>query len=958
MHKAISVKGARENNLKNIHTEIPREQLVVLTGLSGSGKSSLAFDTIYAEGQRRFLESLSTYSRKFVAQLKKPDVDFIAGLSPVISIEQKSIGRNPRSTVGTMTDIFDYLRVLYATSGSARCLYCEQCVPVRTVTQLAEHLLALPTGTVVEIDAPVFKTYGEDYAFFFGEVRTQGYRKLRVNDELMDMSESIELDEALEYDLEVIVDTIVIKPDVFKLLLVSIQNGLRIGEGFLRFRVLNPQSEEQLEQFYTDFACPEHFITAGELEPVYFSFNETTGACPTCLGLGTDLHVHPDLLIPDKSRSIADGAFIKEAFRYDKQTWIGRMMYSLAQWLEFDLETPWRELPPHIQETILYGTRGEKIPVLLPPGSRRQDQQPANQQMPFEGIIRQIERHYRNYRRQKLQNSWMEEWLKRVMVEKDCPDCQGKKLKRQRLLITIGGKDIIGVGDLTLEELRDFLDQLPALSRQPMAAAQIIKEIRLRVDLLLDIGLNYLSLNRRANTLSGGESQRIRLSVQIGSELMGMLYVLDEPSIGLHPRDNRRMIRTLQRLRDIGNTVIVVEHDEETIRQADHIIEIGPGPGIHGGEVVATGSPQQIIANKASLTGKYLSRQCQIALPPLRRVAEGESLVIHGAQENNLQAIDVVLPLGLFVCITGVSGSGKSTLVNEILYKRLYQHFHDSRVLPGKHRAISGLEHLRDVITIDQTPIGRTPTSNPATYIGVYDAVRQLFAATPESVHRGYTPGRFSFNIKGGRCEDCRGQGVITTSLQFMADVEVPCQQCKGRRYNEETLEITYRGYDISQVLDMSIEDAADFFKDEALIAHKLGVLNKLGMGYLKLGQSSTTISGGEAQRVKLASELSKLKRGGRVLYILDEPTTGLHLADIQRLLDSLHQLVDAGNTVLVIEHHLDVIKNADWVIDLGPEGGQDGGRIVVEGTPEVIAQCEYSYTGQFLRQHLALAQA
>jgi excinuclease ABC subunit A len=953
MRNTIGVKGARENNLKSINVDIPREKLVVITGLSGSGKSSLAFETIYAEGQRRFLESLSTYSRKFVAQLKKPDVDFIYGLSPVISIEQKSVSKNPRSTVGTMTDIFDYLRVLYTTSGAARCPYCAANVPVKSVVQMAEHVLALPAGTVVEIDAPIFKIYGEDYPFLFGEIRSQGYRKLRVNDELLDISEGLDLDETLSYDLEVVVDTVVVKPELFKPLVVSIQNGLRVGEGFLRFRILNPKRASQVEEFYAGFACPEHFVTAGELEPVYFSFNEPVGACPTCLGLGTNLHVHPDLLMPDKSRSILGGVFIKEAFRYDKNSWAGRLMYSLAQHYGFDLDTPWRELPSPIQEIILYGSRGEKITVVAPPGSKGGEQHQIGKQFPFEGVINQIERHYRQYRRQKVHNSWMEEWLRRVMVERECPDCHGAKLKRQRLLITVGGKNIIEIGDLTLAEFKEFLTGLGPLPRQSAAGGQIIHEIRTRVDLLIDIGLDYMSLNRRAATLSGGESQRIRLSVQIGSELMGMLYVLDEPSIGLHPRDNRKMIRTLQRLRDIGNTVIVVEHDEETIRSADHVIEIGPGPGVHGGEIVAEGLVAQILGNPHSLTGQFLSGTRQIARPANRRTPNGQWLTVRGAQQNNLKDIDLALPLGLFVCITGVSGSGKSTFVNEILYKKLVQHFHDSRILPGKHRAIEGLECVRDVVNIDQTPIGRTATSNPATYIGIYDAIRQLFAATPESQRRGYTSGRFSFNVKGGRCEECQGQGLITTSLQFMADVEVVCQACKGKRYNEETLEISYNGKTIADVLELSIEEAACFFKAEPLIAHKLRVLTDLGMGYLKIGQSSTTISGGEAQRVKLAHELGKIKRGGRNLYILDEPTTGLHLADIGRLLDSLNRLVDAGNTVLVIEHHLDVIKTADWVIDLGPEGGKHGGQIVAQGAPETVAGCAASYTGQFLREYL-----
>jgi len=957
MRNTIGVRGAKENNLKNVSLDIPREKLVVFTGLSGSGKSSLAFETIYAEGQRRFLDSLSAFSRKYVAKLKKPDVDFIHGLSPVISIEQKSVSQNPRSTVGTMTDIFDYLRVLFATSGTAHCPYCGHEVPTRTATQMAEHITALPQGTVVEIDAPVFKIYGEDYPYLLGDVRSKGYRRMRINDELVDISEAVELDEAQTYELDAVIDTVIVKPDIFKQLVVSIENGLRVGEGFLRWRVLgkNPGGLKDLrglEAWYSAFSCPEHHITFGETEPWYFSFNEPDSWCRTCLGLGTYLHAHPDLLLPDKSRSIKGGAFIPDAFRYDKNGWHAQMLHSVALHYGFDLDAPFNQLSPEAADIVLYGTKGEKVTMRIPDGATVGVER-EGKQFAFEGIISMIERRYRQHRKEGGANTWMDEWLKKVMVEHTCPDCHGHKLKRQRLMVKLGGHDIIQLGDLTLSELREFLTGLPLLTRKRAAGENIIKEVVARLDLLIGIGLDYMSLNRRASTLSGGESQRIRLSVQIGSELQGMLYVLDEPSIGLHPRDNAKMVRTLQHLRDIGNTVIVVEHDEAMIRAADHLIEIGPGPGVHGGEVVAQGTPGQIMKNGKSLTGQFLSGKRQIAMPALRRSPNDKALVVRGATQNNLKAIDVTIPLGLFTCITGVSGSGKSTLINEILYKKLHQVFHDSRTLPGAHAALEGTEHLRDVINIDQTPIGRTHTSNPATYIGVYDPIRALFAGADESRRRGYTAGRFSFNAKGGRCEECSGWGITITSLQFLPDVEAVCPACKGKRYNDATLEVTWRGKNIGDVLEMSIEEASEFFKDTPIIAHKLGVLNKLGMGYLKLGQSSTTISGGEAQRVKLAYELSKVKRGGNNLYILDEPTTGLHLADIQRLLDALTALVDAGNSVLVIEHHLDVIKTADWVIDLGPEGGKHGGTVVAQGTPEEVAHCECSYTGQFLRKVL-----
>ena len=959
MRDTISVKGARENNLKNIDVEIPRDQLIVLTGLSGSGKSSLAFETIYAEGQRRFLESLSAYSRKFVAQLKKPDVDFVYGLSPVISIEQKSVSRNPRSTVGTMTDIFDYFRALYAAAGVAHCPHCTQEIPTRTPVQMAERVLSLPEGTLIEIDAPAYKVYGEDYPYLFGEIRSKGYRRVRIDDELFDLSDELELDEGREYQIEIVVDTFVVKPAIYKNLVTAIEQGLRVGEQFLRFRVLKlgATSDEQrtTDSFYHGFTCPEHHIVMGETLPYYFAFNDPDSACPTCLGLGIYLHVHPELLVPHKDRSVRSGAIIPEAFSYDKNSWGTRLLYSTACHYGWSLDTPFAELPPEAVDMLFYGTKGERFPAVLPEGATK-GQEHVGKLFRYDGIINEIERRYRRYRREKVAHTWMEEYLKRVMVEQVCPDCSGTKLRRQRLDVKFGGKHIIELGDMTLDALREFLLNLPELPRNRVAGEQVIKEIIARLDLLLDIGLNYLSLNRKAITLSGGESQRVRLSVQIGSELMGMLYVLDEPSIGLHPRDNLKMIRTLQRLRDVGNTVIVVEHDEATIRAADCVIEIGPGPGVHGGEVVAQGTLEELKTNPASLTGEFMSGRRTIPTPAERRMPTEQALVIRGARENNLKQIDASIPLGMFVCVTGVSGSGKSTLINDILFKKLQQTFHDTRVLPGAHDALEGVEHIRDVIDIDQSPIGRTPTSNPATYIGVYDAIRQIFARTAESKRREYTASRFSFNVKGGRCEECSGQGFVITSLQFMPDVEVVCQTCKGMRYNEETLEVTYRGKNIAEVLDMPIEQAALFFREEPLIAHKLGVMNELGLGYLRLGQSSTTISGGEAQRIKLAHELGKIKRGGRNLYILDEPTTGLHLADIQRLLDSLNRLVEAGNSVLVIEHHLDVIKTADWLIDLGPEGGNNGGTIVAAGPPEMIAACEQSHTGRYLREVLGMA--
>ena len=955
MREAISIRGARENNLQDINIEIPRNKLVAVTGLSGSGKSSLAFETVYAEGQRRFLESMSTYAKRFVAQLKKPDVDFVDGLSPVVSIEQKTITMNPRSTVGTMTDLYDYMRMLFATIGISHCPYCNAEVPTRTPYQLMEHILSLPEGTELEIYAPVFKIYGEDYPYLFDDVRLKGCRRVRINGDLHDLSEEIELDEQVEYNIQAIIDRFVIKPDIDKQILAALDHAMLVGEGFMSFHILSPDiADKHIRAFYKDFGCPEHRIVMGELGPHHLTFNEPTGACVTCSGLGTYLQVHPDLLVPDKTRSIVEGAFVKQAFNYDPDRWDGRMMYSLAQHYDFSLDAPFKDLPDEVIDLVFYGTRGEKFKIVMPEGAKQETHHHIGREIEFDGIINRIDRHYRHYRKRGEAHSGMEEYLRKVMVEHTCPDCDGSKLKRQRLLVTINDKHIHELGDIHLEELGVFLDGITSIPEQKQeAGTRVIKELTTRIELLLGIGLDYLNLNRRSATLSGGESQRIRLSTQIGSGLMGMLYVLDEPTIGLHPKDNIKMLRTLRQLRDIGNTVIVVEHDEATIRAADHIIELGPGPGIHGGKVVAEGPADKVLKNPVSLTGQYMRGEKQIEIPEDRREANGVSIIIRGARENNLRNIDVELPLGLFICVTGASGSGKSTLINEILYKKLYSIFHDSRVLSGAHDNVEGYEYISDVINIDQSPIGRSPRSNPATYIGFYDNIRKLFASTPESEARGYTPSRFSFNVKGGRCEECGGEGQITTKLHFMPDVEVPCPACKGARYNDETLEVTYNGKNIAGVLEMSIEEGVDFFANQRLIHHKLNVLNNLGMGYLQIGHPAPILSGGEAQRVKLANELGKIKRGKHNFYILDEPTTGLHLADIQKLLDSLNQLVDSGHTVLVIEHHLDVIKTADHIIDLGPEGGHRGGEIIAQGLPEAVAQTPASYTGQFLKPYL-----
>ena len=949
----IAVQGARVHNLKNISLEIPRDELVVVTGLSGSGKSSLAFDTIYAEGQRRYMESLSTFAKRFVAQVAKPDVDFVFGLSPVISIEQKTLANNPRSTVGTMTDIASYLNLLFATIGQPHCPRSGEATPSRSANQILEAILALPAGAEIELRAPIFKVYGEDLDFVFTEVRKKGCRRVIVDGKPVDLAEKTNLDAADVRDIDAVVDRFIVGPRHEKAIKAGIAATLLVGDGLLQVHVARGANKAEAERFYKSLASPTHHFVYGDIGPEYFVFNNPESACRTCGGLGVDKLTHPELLIPDPKRSILGGCFVREAFKYNPDTWDGRVMFSLSTALGFALDSPWHMLPESARNAILYGIEPRRIPIVSPPDAKVRPPEQEGREVGFAGIARRIERYYRRYRQRGEANSKMEAWLDKVMVEHTCPDCNGARLRATRLMFTVAGRNLHEVGQLNFDELQTFLATVKPAGRGADAGRQVLSEIRARLQLLLGIGLDYLNFNRRSGTLSGGESQRIRLSTQIGSGLMGMLYVLDEPSIGLHPKDNTKMIATLERLRDIGNTVIVVEHDEDTIRSADHVIEMGPGPGVHGGKVVVQGTLQDVIRCKASPTGQFFSGKRSIPLPRQRRKGNGKTLVVRGARENNLTRIDVSVPLGSLVAITGASGSGKSTLINDVLYKALWKKLEDTRTLPGAHDGIDGLEHVHKVVSIDQSPIGRNSRSNPATYVGFYDTIRDLFTNAPLSTERDYKPGRFSFNVKGGRCEECQGEGVITTQLYFMPDVEVTCAVCKGARFNSETLEVTVRGKTIDDVLNMSIEEGVGFFASEPAISRKIEVLNNLGLGYLTLGQSATTLSGGEAQRVKIASELSTLQRSRHTVYILDEPTTGLHLADVERLLASLNQLVDAGHTVILIEHHMDVIKTADHVIDLGPEGGHAGGRVVVTGTPEDVARCKASHTGRFLKPHL-----
>jgi len=949
----IAVQGARVHNLKNISVEIPRDKLVVVTGLSGSGKSSLAFDTIYAEGQRRYMESLSTYAKRFVNQVAKADVDFVFGLSPVISIEQKTLTSNPRSTVGTMTDIASYLNLLFATIAQPHCPRTGEPTQRRSSGQILEAILSLPEGAEIELHAPVFEVYGEELDFVLTDVRKKGCRWLIVNGKPIDISAEVDLADTVVKTMEAVVDRLVVSRRHEKAIKAGIGSTLLVGDGLMRVHVVKGVSKAEAARFYDGLCSPTHHFVYGDIGPDYFVFNNPESACRTCGGLGVDKLTHPELLVPDPQRSIVGGCFVREAFKYNPDTWDGRMMYSLSVALPFALDVPWQDLSPAAHQAILYGIDPARVAIRTPPDAKTRRDEHEGREVTFHGVARRIERHYRRYRQRGEVNSRMEEWLDKVMVERTCPDCKGARLRATRQLFTISGKTIYDLGQLHFDELDTFLGTVKPAGRGADAGRHVLKEIRGRLELLLGIGLDYLSFNRRAATLSGGESQRIRLSTQIGSGLMGMLYVLDEPSIGLHPKDNVKMIATLESLRDIGNTVIVVEHDEDTIRAADHIVEMGPGPGVHGGEVVVQGQMADVIKCRTSPTGQFFSGKRFIRMPERRRTGNGRSINIRGARENNLDSIDVSIPLGMLVAITGASGSGKSTLVNDVLYKVLWKHLVDTRTLPGEHDRIEGLEYVHKVVSIDQSPIGRNSRSNPATYVGFYDNIRELFTQAPLSRERDYKPGRFSFNVKGGRCEECQGEGSITTQLYFMPDVEVTCSTCKGARFNADTLEVTLRGKTIADVLNMSVEEGVAFFGTEPVIARKIQVLADLGLGYLTLGQSATTLSGGEAQRIKIATELSTLQRSRHTVFILDEPTTGLHLADIERLLLSLNRLVDAGHTVLLIEHHLDVIKVADYVIDLGPEGGHAGGKIVATGPPEVIAASPASHTGRFLKAHM-----
>ena len=934
---SIFIKGAREHNLKNIDVTIPRDKLVVITGLSGSGKSSLAFDTIYAEGQRRYVESLSAYARQFLGQMEKPDVDYIDGLSPAISIDQKTTSRNPRSTVGTVTEIYDYLRLLYARIGIPHCPACGKEISQQTVDQMADAVMALPEGTRIQLLAPVVRGRKGEYQKLIENARKNGFVRLRVDGEVRDINEDIVLEKNVKHTIEIVVDRLVVRPDIVKRLTDSIETVLNLSGGLLVVDVIGGQ--ELI--FSQNFACTDCGISIEELTPRMFSFNNPYGACPKCDGLGTLMKIDPDLVIPDRTKSIDECAIRVGGWNFENGDSYARMyIKALAKHYGFRTSTPICQLPDHILDIILYGTKGEKIKI-----EYDREYGSGTFTAPFEGVITSMERRYRE-----TQSEGMKRYYEEFMSNNPCPECNGARLKKESLAVTVGGLNIYELTCRPVSEIREFFDNLTLTEKERLIAHQILKEIRARIGFLVDVGLDYLTLARSSYTLSGGEAQRIRLATQIGSGLMGVMYILDEPSIGLHQRDNGRLLRTLEKLRDLGNTLIVVEHDEETMYAADHIIDMGPGPGIHGGYVIAQGTVEDIKKCENSQTGLYLSGKKKIGIPDKRRTPNGKWLKIIGARENNLKNIDVEIPLGVFTAVTGVSGSGKSSLINEILYKKLAADLNKARTRAGDHDHIAGVEYLDKVINIDQSPIGRTPRSNPATYTGVFDLIREVFAGVPEAKMRGYKAGRFSFNVKGGRCEACSGDGIVKIEMHFLPDIYVPCEVCKGKRYNRETLEVRYKGKNIADVLDMTVEDAMEFFKNIPRIHSKIKTLYDVGLGYLKLGQSSTTLSGGEAQRVKLATELSR-KATGKTLYILDEPTTGLHIADVHRLIDVLQRLVDAGNTVVVIEHNLDVIKTADYIIDLGPEGGNGGGYVIARGTPEEVAENEGSYTGQYLKE-------
>ena len=936
----IFVKGARENNLKNIDVDIPRDKLVVLTGLSGSGKSSLAFDTIYAEGQRRYVESLSSYARMFLGQMEKPDVDYIDGLSPAISIDQKTTSKNPRSTVGTVTEIYDYLRLLWARVGTPHCPKCGKEIRQQTIDQIIDQVLSLPEGTRIQVMAPVIRGKKGEHAKIFEDAKRSGYVRARVDGNLYELDEEIKLEKNKKHTIEIVVDRLIIRPDIQQRLTDSVETASGLTGGLV---VVNLLREERDLTFSQNYACEDCGISIEELTPRMFSFNNPFGACPTCTGLGSQLKVDPELIVPDKSLSILEGAIQASGWNNIRGDGISRMYFdALAKKYHFSLTDPWETLPEDVRSIILYGTGGEKLELHY--------DQPRGKGVlyqPFEGICNNVERRYKE-----TQSDASKRELEELMAECPCPTCKGKRLKKESLAVTVGDKDIDALTRMSVVDELQWVDRLELTHQQHLIADRILKEIKSRLGFLQSVGLGYLTLSRSAGTLSGGESQRIRLATQIGSSLMGVLYILDEPSIGLHQRDNDKLLATLQNLRDLGNTLLVVEHDEDTMRAADYLIDIGPGAGIHGGEVVAAGTPEEVMANPNSLTGQYLSGKKRIPVPETRRPGNGKSLKVIGAAENNLRHIDVEFPLGTFTVVTGVSGSGKSSLVNEILFKKLGVELNRMKVHPGRCDRIEGIEYLDKVVDIDQSPIGRTPRSNPATYTGLFNDIRDLFASTQEAKSRGYGPGRFSFNVRGGRCEACSGDGVLKIEMHFLPDIFVPCEVCKGRRYNRETLEVRYKGKNIADVLEMTVDEAVEFFAPLPRIRNKLQTLCDVGLGYVKLGQPSTELSGGEAQRVKLATELSKIATG-KTIYILDEPTTGLHTDDVRKLLEVLQRLVDSGNTVVVIEHNLDVIKCADHLIDLGPEGGDGGGTIVCTGTPEEVAACRSSFTGRYLKKLL-----